>query len=93
MDNGIAPCCWSAIRRLLYPQKRTWFWHDGDVRFVPKPDIRLCNKSLRLGVGRQTSLFQSREGFSNSSMIWSTVKLAARWLGGNSLKVARKFAT
>ncbi len=42
---------------------------------------------------KKENFCQSFEGFCNSSMIWSTVKLAARWLGGNSLKVARKFAT
>jgi hypothetical protein len=53
-----------------------------DVRFGPKADIRQKSQSRMITTGRRFGKTYFVIAFINPSTIWSTLKLAGRWLGG-----------
>jgi len=64
------------------PPKADMCGATRDVRFGPKADIRQKSQSRMITTGRRFGKTYFVIAFINPSTIWSTLKLAGRWLGG-----------
>ena len=64
------------------PPKADMCGATSDVRFGPKADIRQKSQSRMITTGRRFGKTYFVIAFINPSTIWSTLKLAGRWLGG-----------